>query len=75
MLTTKNLVTIHHYTVDPFNYFSFLCQYIFSSRIHYFVLCICVFGLFIYFVFGSFGAVTLEDSMNISQKIKNIIII
>lgn len=68
MLTTKNLVTIHHYTVDPFTYFSFLCQHIFSSHIHHFVFCICVFGLFIYFVYCSFSTVTLEDSMNISQK-------
>lgn len=49
MLTTKNLVTIHHYTVDPLNYFSFLCQYIFSSRIHYFVLRIyCVWFVYLF---------------------------
>ena len=76
MLTSKNLVIIHHCTVDPSTSFSFLCQHIFSSCICYFVLCICMFGLFIQlFIFFSFGAVNLEDSTNISQKIKNIIII
>ena len=71
MLTTKSLVSIRHHTVDLLTHFSFPHQHTFPSGIYYSFLCIYIFvwlGLFIYFVFCSFGAATVEDSMKISQK-------